>query len=177
MIAPTPWLERTFSGNVPVNLLPNIIERLRGTPARLEDRIARLPRSILTARSGAAWSIQEHAGHLLDIGALEQTRLAEYAAGKERLSPADLLNRKTTDARYNEQDISELLSEFRRARGAIVQKLEDTDESFAERSAIHPRLGKAMRLVDFALFIAEHDDHHLAAITRILHSLRLASPS
>jgi hypothetical protein len=168
MIAPIPWLERTFSWNVPVNLLPNIVERLRGTPARLEDRIGGLPRSVLTARNGNAWSIQEHAGHLLDIGTLELKRLAEYAAGQERLSAADLGNRKTTEAHHNDRKLSDLLSEFREQRSGLVKVLEDADESFAARSAIHPRLGIAMRVVDFASFIAEHDDHHLAAITRIL---------
>jgi uncharacterized damage-inducible protein DinB len=35
------------------------------------------------------------------------------------------------------------------------------------RSALHPRLGMPMRLVDLMLFVAEHDDHHLASITEL----------
>ena len=168
MIVPTPWLERTFSFDFPVNLLPNIIERLRGTPARLEDRLHGVPREVLTDHVGARWSIQEHAGHLLDLGDLERTRLAEFTAGQQQLSRADLSNRKTNEANHNERELADLLAEFRRERDEFVRALEAADESFAGRSAIHPRLGKPMRLVDFAFFIAEHDDHHLAAISRIL---------
>jgi uncharacterized damage-inducible protein DinB len=155
-----------------VGLLPDIIERLRGTPARLEDRLGGLPRKVLTASNGRGWSIQEHAGHLLDLGSLERSRVAEYAAGQERLSPADLQNRKTNEGGHNERELADLLSQFRQERAEFVRLLEDADESLAGRSAMHPRLGVRMRLVDFAFFIAEHDDHHLAAITAILHDLK-----
>jgi len=35
-------------------------------------------------------------------------------------------------------------------------------------SALHPRLGTPLRLIDHALFVAEHDDHHLARIGGLL---------
>jgi uncharacterized damage-inducible protein DinB len=171
MIVPLRWLDRTFPVDIPVALLPDLIERLRGTPARLEERLGRFPRQVLTARNGKGWSIQEHAGHLLDISSLERTRVAEYSAGQERLSPADLSNRKTNEAGHNERDLTDLLGQFRRERAEFVRLLENADESLAGRSAVHPRLGVRMQLVDFAFFIAEHDDHHLAAITAILHDL------
>lgn len=167
-MVPIPWLKRTFSFDSPVSLLPNIVERLRGTPARLEDRLDRLPRKVLTLRTGEAWSIQEHVGHLLDLGSLDLTRLAEYAAGRQQLTPADRDNLKTNEARHNEREFRDLLAEFRRERIKMVLLLEDADEDFAARVAIHPRLGTAMRLVDFALFVAEHDDHHMATISAIL---------
>ncbi len=49
----------------------------------------------------------------------------------------------------------------------LVPLLEGADEAAAVRSALHPRLGTPMRLIDLALFTAEHDDHHLAAITAL----------
>jgi hypothetical protein len=39
--------------------------------------------------------------------------------------------------------------------------------SMIERAAKHPRLGKPMRLIDLVLFVAEHDEHHLARITQL----------
>jgi hypothetical protein len=35
------------------------------------------------------------------------------------------------------------------------------------RTALHPRLKRPMRLVDLCFFVAEHDDHHLATVTRL----------
>ena len=55
MVKKTAWLERRFESGLPVSLFPNVLERLRGTPARLEERVRGVPASILTARSGESW--------------------------------------------------------------------------------------------------------------------------
>jgi hypothetical protein len=67
MIRKQPWFERQFPTSLPADLLAVVVERLRGTPARLEDRLNALPPSTLTYREGSTWSIQENAGHLLDL--------------------------------------------------------------------------------------------------------------
>jgi O-succinylhomoserine sulfhydrylase len=43
MIARQPWFERSFPTGLPAHLLPVVIERLRGTPARIADRLAETP--------------------------------------------------------------------------------------------------------------------------------------
>jgi hypothetical protein len=35
------------------------------------------------------------------------------------------------------------------------------------KTALHPSLKKLMRTIDLFLFVAKHDDHHLARITEI----------
>jgi uncharacterized damage-inducible protein DinB len=172
MIERTPWFERRFSFELPACMYPNIVERLRGTPARLEDRLRDLPRELLVRRDGDKWSIQEHAGHLLDLEALEVARLEDYAAGREVLTPADLQNRKTYEAEHNSKEIAEILEAFRRERMWFVERLESLGAEFIERTAIHPRLKTPMRVIDLAFFKAEHDDHHLARISELI---RLAS--
>ena len=171
MIRPLPWFERTFSFNLPLKMYPNIIERLRGTPARMEDRLGSLPREILTRRDGDNWSIQEHAGHLLDLGALDLARLDDYAAGSESLRPADLDNRRTYEANHNADAIENILRAFRAERSEFVRRLEEFDEAFVERTALHPRLNMQMRVMDFAFFVSEHDDHHLARMTELIQKL------
>jgi hypothetical protein len=57
------WTDRRFTFNLPEELLPVVVERLRGTPARIEDKVRSLSPTLLTRRDGAAWSIQEHIGH------------------------------------------------------------------------------------------------------------------
>jgi uncharacterized damage-inducible protein DinB len=162
------WFERKFSFDLPVGVFPNIVERLRGTPARLEDRLGSLPRELLVKRDENRWSIQEHAGHLLDLGTLDLARLDDYAAGRESLRPADLENRKTYEANHNARSIESILTSFRAERSEFVQRLERLDEAFIQRRALHPRLKIQMRILDLAFFIAEHDDHHLARITALI---------
>src|SRR5437588_106511 len=93
----TKWFEREFDFSLPVGVFPCVVERLRGTPARIEDLLAR----------------------------------------------------------------------FRAARLRLVRRLEALSEEEVAASALHPRLQKQMRVIDMALFVAEHDDNHLATITEL----------
>ena len=166
---PSVWFQRAFTFTTPIELYPNIVERLRGTPARLEERIAALPRDILTRRDGDRWSIQEHAGHLLDLDPLHLQRLDDYEAARDVLAPADLENRKTHEAHHNDHNIADILRAFRAGRTELVRRLDAYDTEFAARTSLHPRLQQPMRVLDMALFTAEHDDHHLARITELIH--------
>jgi hypothetical protein len=162
------WTDRRFDFNFPVELYPEMTERIRGTPARLEDRLKRLSPEILTRRDGDRWSMQENAGHLLDLESLVMQRIGEYVAGAEALHAADMSNRKTYEAEHNQVAIDLILSSFRSQRGAIVDRLEQLESSMFARSAVHPRLGVQMRLVDMIFFQAEHDDFHLTRISELI---------
>ena len=168
MIQGIRWFEREFTFDLPAWMYPNVLERLRGTPARLKARLAGLPVEMLTRRDGDGWSIQEHVGHLLDLGSLDIARLDDYEAGRETLQPADLQNRKTHSANHNSNTIENILASLSAERGEFVRRLDEYDEAFILRSALHPRLQTPMRVLDFAFFIAEHDDHHLARITGLI---------
>jgi len=162
------WADRRFPTGLPISIAPYVIERLRGTPARVADRLQGLPRSRLTLRDGELWSIQEHAGHLVEIEALHIARLDDYGRGAETLVPADMANRATFEANYNDRDIAEVVAELRAIRGALVARLEAMTDAELARSARHPRLQVQMSVLDGAHFFAEHDDHHLAQISELL---------
>jgi exonuclease I len=166
------WVEREFDFNLPVGVFPCVVERLRGTPARLEELTRGLPREVLVAKPGGLWSAQEQAGHLLDLDGLHEGRLEDYARGLEVLRAADMRNRKTEEARHNEARLEEILAAFRAARTRFVRRLEALTETQVAASALHPRLQKPMRVIDMAYFTAEHDDHHLAAVTELLRGAR-----
>src|SRR5262245_42738676 len=112
------WTDRRFDFNFPVELYPEMIERLRGTPARLEDHLENLPAEVLTQRDGDRWSMQENAGHLLDLEPLVMQRIDEYTAGAEALHAADMANRKTYEADHNQVPIALALNSFRSERQA-----------------------------------------------------------
>ena len=161
------WFERTFAPGLPVEAFPDILERLRGTPGRLAERTHGLDARLLTTRFAGAWSIQEHAGHLLDLEELWTGRIDDFVHGEPVLRPADLQNTRTEAAQHNRSRLADLLEEFRSVRRAWVEQLEEWDDADLTRTAHHPRLDQPMTVVDLAFFVAEHDDHHLAAMTAI----------
>ena len=162
------WADRTFQFTFPVEVYPEMIERLRGTPARLADRVKLIAGEILTRRDGERWSIQENAGHLLDLESLFKQRLDEYLAGAKVLQAADMSNRKTYEADHNQVLMKTILTNFCAQRTQVVDRLDGLDlETFAA-VAHHPRLNVPMRLVDMLFFQAEHDDFHLARISELI---------
>ena len=161
------WTERRFNFDFPAGIYPEMIERVRGTPARLEELVDGLAPETLTSQADGRWSMQENAGHLLDLESLVAQRVDEYVAGNDALHAADMSNRKTYEASHNEVTISTILNAFRAARSELVERLESLDADLFARSALHPRLNVQMRLVDMLFFQAEHDDYHLARISEL----------
>jgi DinB superfamily len=164
------WTDRRFDFNFPAGIYPEMIERLRGVPPRLEEHVRNLPHGVLISRPENRWSIQENAGHLLDLESLVQLRIDEYIAGANELHAADMSNRKTFEANHNEVPISRILDSFRSERTTTVERLESLDGEVFSRVAIHPRLKTSMRLVDMLFFQAEHDDYHLTRIAELVRS-------
>ncbi len=167
---PPLWFERKFDFTFPVEQHPSICARLRGTPARLEEIVRGAAPDLMVRKLGEndKWSAQEHAGHLLDLESLWMARVNDYLAKASQLTVADLSNRKTFEAQHNRRPIAEVLAEFRNARAQLVDKVEKIDPAIFARDALHPRLKTPMRLVDHLLFVAEHDDHHLAHIRELI---------
>lgn len=158
------WFERQFAFVITPEMFPNVLERFRGTPARLVERVAAVPPELLTRRDGEDWSIQEHAGHLLDLGWLDAARLDDFIARREVLSAAGVTNRKTYGANHNAQALDSILEAFRAERLALVARLEQLDDATLTHTARHPRLNAPMNVAAWLFFMCEHDDHHLAEI-------------
>ncbi|MCG3138231.1 MAG: hypothetical protein HJJLKODD_02092 [Phycisphaerae bacterium] len=168
MSARVPWFERRWNFQFPVGIYPEVLERLRGTPARIEYLLKQWPVEILQRREReGTWSIQENIGHLLDLDRLHDGRIDDYQAGLTTLRAADVTNRATHQADHHAVSVSVLLSAFTRQRLTMVRRLEALDESLLARTAQHPRLQIPMRLVDMCVFTADHDDYHLARMVEL----------
>ena len=165
------WVERKFEFALPDWMYPNVLERVRGGPARVEEVVRKIPTGIRTRRQGEKWSIQEHVGHLVDLESLWSRRLDELIEGSAQLTAWEETNRATHQADHNSKDLEAILSKFRENRSRFVDRLDTLDEGLIERAALHPRLQTPMRTIDLVFFVAEHDDHHLAEITRINREL------
>lgn len=166
MPALLPWIERKFAFDFDVRTYPDVIERFRGTPARIEDKVRGLSRDVLT-RSDGGWSIQENIGHLLDLEPLWDGRLEDYLAGKPVLRAADMSNQATNQAKHNARDIGDLVRAFRAHRERQAARLDQFTLADFGRIAEHPRLKQPLRLVDAVAFVCAHDDYHLARMTEL----------
>jgi uncharacterized damage-inducible protein DinB len=164
------WFERKFEFTFPVEHYPNLSMRLRGTPARLEEILRSCVGENLRRKPEGKWSAQEHAGHLMDLESLWSARVSDFLGGGTELTAADLKNRKTHEANHNGRPLEQILDEFRKARMALLNRLDQINPRLFERTMLHPRLQTPMRLVDHLFFVAEHDDHHLAHIWELVRA-------
>jgi hypothetical protein len=163
------WVDRTFSFGLDTGLLPATLERLRGAPVRLADMLRSVPDDRLSTGPSGKWSIKEHIGHLIDLETgLHAPRLDDFRTRTTVLRPWDGTNRMTSEAGYSIRQADKLIDRFGGIRRHFVDRLISLPEDVHRHQALHPRLGVMMRPVDMAFFVAEHDDHHLAAIRGIL---------
>ncbi len=164
------WIDRAFVFDLPVEMFPNVLERLRGTPARLEERLVPLSPARMRRKPGEGWSLLEIVGHLAVVEGLWLARLDDFAAGLDELTPADMSNRATDESDFNAREPAAVLGDFRAVRADFVARLEALTDAQIARAARHPRLDQPMRVLDLMVFAAEHDDHHLAGISELLAS-------
>lgn len=164
----TEWFNRKFPVIDDNGILPSIIERLSGTPARIEEITAHLEPDLLTAKPNGKWSIKEEIGHLSDLEPLWLGRLRELINGQPELMAADLTNQKTHTANHNTTPLKTLQQRFREQRQRFVNELLSVNDEQLLNASLHPRLKTPMRIIDLAYFVAEHDDHHLAGVRSIL---------
>jgi uncharacterized damage-inducible protein DinB len=166
------WFDRKFDFDFSQNIFPSIIERLEGSPVRLEEKSLYISSTQLTHRLGNAWTIKENIGHLIDLEPLWQKRYNDIITHQKELSPTDLENTKTTLSNHNDKNINDLLQAFRQIRKQTIDMLQNIDEALIFKSALHPRLKTPMRTIDLFLFVAEHDDRHLAIISELVRNLK-----
>ena len=167
MIPQTPWFERSFHFDFPISNFPVIFSRLEGSIFRLQTILMSASEEACSF-SKEGWSVKEHLGHLSDLEELWWKRLQDFLEGKEILTPADLNNTKTKEARHNEKSLEQLMQAFVRERQRMLETVYAFDRPTLGLLSIHPRLQQPMRLIDSLFFVAEHDDHHIAQISGLL---------
>jgi uncharacterized damage-inducible protein DinB len=162
------WFERSFTFGAPISMLPFYLERLEGTIARIEQKVAGIADAVLSNKLDGKWSVKQNIGHLAEVDEIALKRIDEMQVGVSPMSPAVFEPRQD----YNSQPVSEVIRYFRKNRAANLQKYKNLKEEDLSKSSLHPRLKVNMNAVDLAYFDAEHDDHHLVRINEILTQLR-----
>lgn len=164
------WNEINFATGTEFGKLPMILERLAGTPARIEDKIQRYPVQYLTEPPITGWSVQEHIGHILLLEKVWTLRIKEILDKKTELSGNIITENEFADNKFNEQNAAELLASFRIKRERMCYKISEVSPEEAALSSMHPRLKQLMTITDLAFFVCEHDDYHLSKMSEILRS-------
>src|SRR5580765_2639573 len=98
MIQIAKWTTRTFAHEVPIQLFPVVLERLRGMAPRAAALLESLEDPLRRWSREGSWSAQQHIGHLDDLHGLDMQRLKDYLAGFPTLTAADMTNRRTFEA-------------------------------------------------------------------------------
>jgi len=164
----TNWFDRKFDFSTTDNILPAVIERLTGTSIRIREKIKKIELQRLVVQPAGKWSVLEQIGHLSDLEPLWQERLQDILSGAKELRLADLTNQKTTQAGHNKKTVDDLLTEFECLRKKTIDQLAMLSDDDLFKSSLHPRLKNPMRVQDLFVFVADHDDHHLAKMTENL---------
>ena len=167
MVTLTRWLDRQWTFNFDAGMFPVIYSRLEGAIPRLQRLFLNIDEAN-AGKSSEGWSAKEHLGHLYDLEELWWNRWEDFKNKKQELTPADITNKKTTEANHNSRTTAYLLNAFVKERQRILKAIYDCDEEMLFRTSVHPRLKTTMRLVDYLYFVAEHDDHHIAQIMLLL---------
>lgn len=105
---------------------------------------------------------------MIDLEPHWQGRLEDIVCGKTELRLIDLQNTKTSLANHDTVPIEDLLNNFKQIRKKTIDLLENLDVKDVFRSFLHPRMKSPMKTMDLFLFVAEHDDHHLARIAEMV---------
>ena len=161
------WFDRKFTFGMPVNMLPFFLERLDGTLARIEKKVAGYPDAVMSNKFNGKWSVKENIAHLAEVDEIALKRIDEMVNGISPMSPAVI----QPSRNYNAQPIHDVVAFFRKSRELNLNRYRALSDEDLSKASLHPRLHVEMNPVDLAWFDAEHDDHHLVRISEILQAL------
>jgi uncharacterized damage-inducible protein DinB len=162
------WFDRKFDFNIGIDDYPAIYKRLQQVPDTLAALLINKPNDILSHQPDGKWSVKEHTGHLSVLEPLWRSRIHDIMEKKPMLTPTDLNNNATSQAGFNNYDITALISKFAEERKQTLSLLDSINIRDHQHTSLHPRMQQPMRLIDILYFTAEHDDHHLGVIGEMI---------
>lgn len=160
---PARWIDRKFSFDLPTSVFPEVLGRLESMPDTARQICESASDRALSSKNGGRWSAKQHFGHLDDLSSVDEKRLHDYLRNAPTLSPADVTNPKTEAANHNARPWTEIIELLTENRLRLTRQLAQLTQEQLVRTALHIRLQQQMRVIDWMWFLAEHDDHHIAA--------------
>ncbi len=165
---PPPWNGRIIPVGAAPEQLPVLLERVLGTPVRLRELLAGHAAERLRHRPVGSWCALAHLAHLLWVQQRMVDRLEDFLDLRPRLCEIDSTAEEAELERQVLRDPGDLLEEFRLERLWAARTIADAGPSVHRHVAQHPCGDRPMRTVDMLMWMAEHDDHHLAIMRHML---------
>ncbi len=165
---PVPWSQRTMEYGRSLDELPVLLERVQGTTVRLSNMLSCQPVEKLHLRVDGKWSAIEHLGHLLTLQDRFYNRVDDFEQRRSKLCDINLQDQATFLQGQRLRMLGDVLEEFRLKRLDFANRVERLHRRSLEHVAYHPCQDRTMRPMDMLLWIAEHDDHHLASVRALL---------
>jgi uncharacterized damage-inducible protein DinB len=138
-----------------------IIERLKGLPARIAADIDGLSEAELSWRAAeGGWSIREVCGHLRDIGEWWVHRLHMMLTEDDPFLPDLDQEAFVRDGRYQEMEIAAILGDMTRLRLEVVDILFGLAPDGWERTGRHETRGR-LTIRQAMDLVIQHDEGHL----------------
>ena len=163
-----PWSDRKLPFGKGVDEWPFLLERLRGTPVRSSHLLKGIPIECIVLQQQGRWSAMGHLTHMLFLDQRFQARIDDFEQRRPALCRISLEEQEERIKLASNRQPGDLLEEHRITRLDLVKRLATMDEAVLHHLASHPCMGSAMSPVDMALWIAEHDDHHLLSMRMAL---------
>ncbi|MBL7963228.1 MAG: DinB family protein [Flavobacteriales bacterium] len=165
---PAPWHTRSLPNGLGMEQLPVLLARVRGTPVRMQEVLRSVrPEQLALHRSGE-WGVLEHLAHLTHLQDRLMARVDDLEARRPDLCPIDLADQVSVLTHVHTRHPGDVLEEFRLRRLAFVQRVQRMPDAVLAHVARHPCGERPTRVIDMLLWVAEHDDHHLAHIHHLL---------
>jgi hypothetical protein len=147
--------------------IQSVISRLASAPARLAAALSRLEDADSVMGVGAdEWSPAEVLAHLRASNATLEPRIYHVLIRDNPTLPAFDERRWAEVARYASLPIIESLEALRLIRNELVRTLRSIPEADWQRTGTHEVRGP-MTVFDIAIYIANHDDEHIAQIEQL----------
>ncbi len=172
---PVPWSQRTIEYGRSLDELPVLLERVQGTVSRVTSILAAPPVEKLHLQVQGKWSAMEHVGHLITLQDRFEGRVEDFENRRTSLCDISLHDQGSVLQGHRLRALGDVLEEFRLKRMAFARRVSMFQRGALEHVAFHPCQNKRMRPVDMLLWVAEHDDHHLASMRSILQTADLVS--
>lgn len=145
-----------------------LLERIRGTHARMADLLRDQPLERLHLRVQGRWSVLEHTAHLIALQDRFEPRVDDFEEQRRSLCAIRMDGQDSELGLQRVRRLGDVLEEFKLKRLAFSRRVEGFGQAVQEHIALHPCKGQPMRAVDMLLWLAEHDDHHLATMRALL---------
>ncbi len=164
-----PWSQRTLVFGRSLDEMPVLLERMQGTPTRIAALLAQQPGGIPDPQLEGKWSVTEHIAHLITLQDRFEGRADDFEQRRTDLCDINLTDQDRLLRGHKTRSLGDVLEEFRLKRAAFIRRMSGFPRAAVEHLAFHPCQKRPMRPVDMLLWIAEHDDHHIASIQALLH--------